>query len=70
MSVIGFDDISFAQYLVPPLTTMRQPREQIGRLSAQLLIDILEGRPPRGPLRVELRAELVVRASTAPPARR
>lgn len=65
ISVIGFDDIAVAEYFAPPLTTMRQPREDIGRVSTSTLIDIIEGILPRNePVHVTLRAELVVREST------
>lgn len=67
ISVIGFDDIAVAKYFAPPLTTMRQPREDIGRVSTRTLIDIIEGViPPGEPVHVTLRAELVVRESTRP----
>lgn len=66
VSVIGFDDIAVARHFAPPLTTMRQPREQIGRVATEALIDILEGTPlERDPLRIVLKSELIIRASTA-----
>jgi LacI family repressor for deo operon, udp, cdd, tsx, nupC, and nupG len=66
ISVMGFDDISVSQNYSPPLTTMRQPREQIGRIATETLVNILEGnRSSRDPVRVVLRSELVVRESTA-----
>jgi LacI family repressor for deo operon, udp, cdd, tsx, nupC, and nupG len=65
VSIIGFDDIAVAAHFVPPLTTMRQPRDQIGRRAAEVLIDILERDPhDRGPVRMVLNSELVVRQST------
>jgi len=65
LSVIGFDDIAVARYAAPPLTTMHQPREEIGRMATGALIDIIEGTAPEGePVHVMLRAELVVREST------
>lgn len=68
ISVIGFDDIAVAEHYWPPITTMRQPRETIGRAATQILIDILENRRlPQRPMRIEVHAELVVRGSTAPP---
>jgi LacI family repressor for deo operon, udp, cdd, tsx, nupC, and nupG len=67
VSVIGFDDIAIARHYAPPLTTMRQPREQIGRVATEALIDILEGTPFEcDPLRIVLTSELVVRESAAP----
>jgi LacI family transcriptional regulator, repressor for deo operon, udp, cdd, tsx, nupC, and nupG len=66
VSVMGFDDISVSQHFAPPLTTMRQPREEIGRLATEALIDIIEGsRADDRPLHVILKSQLVVRASTA-----
>lgn len=67
VSVIGFDDISLSQSYAPRLTTMRQPREAIGRRATKLLIDIVErARDDHLPAHVLLRSELVVRESTAP----
>jgi LacI family transcriptional regulator, repressor for deo operon, udp, cdd, tsx, nupC, and nupG len=68
VSVIGFDDISISEHYAPPLTTMRQPREKIGRIATETLINILEGNVVSpDPLRVILQSELIVRESTAPP---
>jgi LacI family repressor for deo operon, udp, cdd, tsx, nupC, and nupG len=65
LSVIGFDDIAVAAFAAPPLTTMRQPREDIGRFATNTLIDIIEGVIPADePVHVTLRAELVLREST------
>lgn len=68
ISVIGFDDIAVAENFWPRLTTMRQPREQIGRLVTESLIDILEGAAaPGAPRRITLRSDLVIRDSTRAP---
>ena len=68
ISVLGFDDISISEHYAPALTTMRQPREKIGRIAAETLINILEGNVVSSdPVRVLLRSELIVRESTAPP---
>ena len=66
ISVMGFDDISISQNYQPSLTTMRQPREQIGRIAAETLINILEN-PAASvePAHVVLSSELIVRDSTA-----
>lgn len=66
ISVIGFDDISVSGHYWPPLTTMRQPRDQIGRIAIDAVIDIIEGRDLRLPLHVILSSTLIVRESTAP----
>jgi LacI family repressor for deo operon, udp, cdd, tsx, nupC, and nupG len=72
ISVIGFDDIGVSRNYSPALTTMRQPREEIGRIAAETLINILEGNAGNGgPVRVVLQSELIIRESTAaPPAAR
>lgn len=65
ISVIGFDDIAVARFFDPPLTTMRQPREEIGCMATRSLIDIIEGVTPEDePVHVVLTADLVVREST------
>lgn len=65
LSVIGFDDIAVARFFDPPLTTMRQPREDIGQMATRSLIDIIEGvMPENEPAHVVLTSELVVREST------
>ncbi|WP_437757797.1 substrate-binding domain-containing protein [Sorangium sp. So ce1389] len=62
IAVVGFDDISAAQHCEPPLTTMRQNPELLGRVAVERLIEQIEGRaPPQLVTRVP--AELVVRRS-------
>jgi LacI family repressor for deo operon, udp, cdd, tsx, nupC, and nupG len=69
VSVVGFDDIDMAAYVSPPLTTMRQKRDELGTVSTAALLDIIEGaRDPGQPVRVMLRCELLVRGSTGAPA--
>lgn len=66
ISVVGFDDLAFAAHYAPPLTTMRQPRELLGRMAAEALIDLLEDVDQRrGRLRIVLNSDLIVRESTA-----
>jgi LacI family repressor for deo operon, udp, cdd, tsx, nupC, and nupG len=62
-SVIGFDDIPYARYFNPPLTTVAQPAEAIGRTCATLLLDQIEGRPAPEKRHI-LPHQLRVRAST------
>ncbi len=66
LSVVGFDDLPLCQWLSPPLTTVRQPLEEMGRVATRTLFQQLDGDPPVSP-RVELATELRVRLSTAPP---
>lgn len=46
VSVVGFDDIPFARYLVPPLTTASVPVTELGRHAWQRMWDLLNHRPP------------------------
>jgi LacI family transcriptional regulator len=64
-SVVGCDDLSFAAYLVPPLTTVRIPFQETGERAANLLLDRIAGKTI--PARDLLPVELVVRDSTGPP---
>ncbi|WP_044564471.1 LacI family DNA-binding transcriptional regulator [Azospirillum sp. B4] len=64
ISLVGFDDIRFARYLDPALTTVNQPMEEIGRTAVALLLEILGGTQP-GPRSITLPHHLVVRGSTA-----
>lgn len=64
ISVAGFDDIAFASYSDPPLTTIAQPAEAFGRLAVAMLIDVLEERA-RDIQHAVLPHELVIRGSTA-----
>ena len=63
-SVIGFDDLELAAYSCPPLTTVRQHRDQLGRRAMHMLHRLIQG---RGDVQPEmLPAELVVRETTGP----
>ena len=67
VSVVGFDDIPEAAYFTPPLTTVRQDFIEMGRRSFRLLLDEMDS-ATRSATRETVAPELVVRASTAPPA--
>ncbi len=43
LSIVGFDDLKLAQYCDPPLTTVAQPRFQIGQQAMLLLLEQLNG---------------------------
>lgn len=64
LSVIGFNDIPLAAFVDPPLTTIRLPLQEIGRIAADMLLRQLKSRQ-REQLAVSIRGELVVRGSTA-----
>jgi len=72
MSVMGFDDIRFAAFVDPPLTTVSQPGAEIGRTAMSLLLQIMQGKPVEQQ-RILLPTHLELRTSTAragkPPAR-
>jgi LacI family transcriptional regulator, repressor for deo operon, udp, cdd, tsx, nupC, and nupG len=63
VSVVGFDDSEIAEYSCPPLTSVRQPRVQMGKEGALQLMEAMQGR--RAASRV-LDVELVIRESTCP----
>ncbi|WP_206002767.1 LacI family DNA-binding transcriptional regulator [Paraburkholderia polaris] len=67
LSVTGFDDLEIAKEIRPALTTMRVDTYEIGRLTAQYLLDVLDGkRPQHGH---EVHALFQLRQSTGPSAR-
>jgi DNA-binding LacI/PurR family transcriptional regulator len=66
ISVVGFDDIDFAQYVDPPLTTVRQPMRRKGEEAVRLLLAVVNGEQPPE-IHETLATSLIVRASTAPP---
>jgi ABC-type sugar transport system substrate-binding protein len=43
ISVVGFDDIRFSRYTDPPLTTVAQPKDELGREAMNMLIEVLSG---------------------------
>jgi DNA-binding LacI/PurR family transcriptional regulator len=65
LSVVGYDDLPMAAWTSPPLTTVRQPIVEKGRVAAGLLIRRLQGKVVVSPPPLE--TSLVVRSSTSPP---
>lgn len=63
LSVIGFDDIEIAEYAHPTLSTVHQPREQMGEQAMRLMLDILDKRAHIGS-RIVLSHELIPRDSS------
>lgn len=59
MAVVGFDDLTAAQYTIPPLTTVHQPMYEKGWTAVDLLIDQIVD-PGADPVHKELEPELVV----------
>jgi DNA-binding LacI/PurR family transcriptional regulator len=66
LSIVGFDDIPEAQFFTPPLTTVRQDFNEVGRQGLMLLLDEI-GASTRSSSRVIVQPKLEIRDSTAPP---
>ena len=66
LSIVGFDDTDMSAHLDPPLTTIRVPSRMMGEEIAKYIIARLDNGTAEPPPPIE--AELIVRASTAPPA--
>jgi DNA-binding LacI/PurR family transcriptional regulator len=66
LSVIGFDDIEFTRWSGPPLTTVRQPIEEMGATAAALVLALADGERPTQ-TRIELATTLIIRNSTTAP---
>lgn len=64
MSIVGFDDIPFARYTTPPLTTASVPQGEVGRQAWGRLWALLTGTTPEPD--VHFRPRLTVRGSTGP----
>ncbi len=65
VSITGFDDLFFAKYTAPPLTTVRQPMREMGRMALETLVLLCDGGEPQH--NVQARGEVIVRQSTAAP---
>ncbi len=64
LSIIGFGNILMSEYFRVPLTTVRQPKFQLGAAAMEMMVQILRGQATESK---RLPAELIVRASTAAP---
>jgi LacI family transcriptional regulator len=65
IAIVGFDDIPWADLVIPSLTTVAQPTYELGRTAGMLLKDRTTS-PGRPPSTVTLRTELHIRATSAP----
>lgn len=68
LSVVGFDDVTEARHFLPPLTTVRQDFQDLGKHAVAVLLASLDGGD--GPASLLIEPELMVRASTGPVAAR
>ena len=66
VSIMGFHDLPQVDRVTPPLTTVREPSEELGRIAAEMTLAIL-GSPDQSPASRRLPPTLVVRESTAAP---
>jgi len=64
LSVVGFDDVRLAVYANPPITTVMQPKYEIGELATQILLERMKN-PETDPCRRMLETRLILRKSTA-----
>ncbi len=62
MALVGYDDIELARYMTPPLTTIHQPKDELGELAIDVLIHRMAD-PGQKQQRVQLTPELVIRGS-------
>lgn len=67
LSVIAFHDVLYAAHLVPALTSVAMPLRELGAASVALLMERLDGKPPRQVVLRDPPPTLVRRGSTAPP---
>lgn len=68
ISIVGYDDMPYANAMTPELTTVRLPRRRWGAAACEMLIAVVEGRP-LDRRDVTIAPELKVRDSSAPPRR-
>lgn len=70
IAIVGYDDIEFAEAAAVPLTSVAQPRQQLGRTATKLLLEEARGEPGHGHRQVIYTPELMVRTSTLEPSAR
>lgn len=66
LSIVGYDDLRLARWVGPPLTTVRQPLQEMAKQATELVLRMRE-QALVGTMRVELATSLIERGSTAPP---
>jgi len=63
VKLVAFDDVSFYTLITPPITAVRQPAAELGRVAAQLLLQRIKGNSLSSPIRAVLPVSLVIRES-------
>lgn len=64
-SIVGYHNLPHVERIVPPLTSIQQPREELGRIAAEVLVQLLDS-PDKPPAAHKIAPTLVVRQSTGP----
>ena len=62
IAIIGYDDIEIAQYMTPPLTTIHQPKKELGQLAVEMLLNRFLN-PSQSPQTIKLKPKLIKRQS-------
>jgi LacI family transcriptional regulator len=62
ISIVGYDDVPEAEFASPPLTTVRQPMDEVGQMATRLLIQHINN-PNAAPTQILLDTELIIRSS-------
>jgi LacI family transcriptional regulator len=66
MALVGYDDVEFASVLSTPLTSIRQPKYELGRVAAELLLDEANNPGSHQHKHIMYQPELIVRESSRP----
>ncbi len=67
ISIVGYDDIDFAANAAVPLTSIRQPKYELGFAAAQLILQECESSEPHAHRQIRFEPQLVIRSSTSAP---
>ncbi len=65
VGLVGFDDVSWMTLVQPPITVIRQPTDEIGRMAVDLIIRRIE-EPTRPAMQIILKSQLIIRGSSRP----
>ncbi len=66
MALVGYDDVEFASVLATPLTSIRQPKYELGRAAVELLLDEAQNPSSHQHKHIVYQPELIVRESSNP----